>query len=188
MTRPEPAWVAVMTTRRRTMLFQGETIQLTKLDEGFVELCFDRRDAAINKLDQLTISEWREATERIAASPDVRGVLVTSGKDVFIVGADINEFGATFKLPPAELRAGFVRSNAVASAFEDLAIPTVVAINGFALGGGLEMTLSAALRVTSTAVQVGLPEVKLGLFPGLGGTVRMARVAGPAVAIDWIAS
>jgi 3-hydroxyacyl-CoA dehydrogenase/enoyl-CoA hydratase/3-hydroxybutyryl-CoA epimerase/enoyl-CoA isomerase len=57
-------------------------------------------------------------------------------------------------------------------------VPTVVAINGFALGGGLELALSGALRVMSQAAQVGVPEVKLGLFPGFGGTVRLPRVAG----------
>lgn len=169
-------------------MFQGKTIRLSRLDEGFVELRFDRPDAAINKLDQLTIKEWRAATSLIAMATDVRGVLVTSGKDVFIVGADINEFGAMCKLPAAELSAANLRSNEVANAFEDLPLPTVVAINGFALGGGLEMALSAALRVMSSTAQVGLPEVKLGLYPGLGGTVRMSRVAGPAAAIDWILS
>lgn len=170
------------------MLFHGKTIQLMQLDEGLLELRFDRCDAAINKLDQLTIGEWREATNCIAAATDARGVLVTSGKDSFIVGADINEFDAAFKLPSAELGASFQRTNAVVNAFEDLPVPTVVAINGFALGGGLEMALSAALRVMSVAAQVGLPEVKLGLFPGFGGTVRMSRVAGPAIAVDWIAN
>jgi 3-hydroxyacyl-CoA dehydrogenase/enoyl-CoA hydratase/3-hydroxybutyryl-CoA epimerase/enoyl-CoA isomerase len=163
-------------------------MRLSRLDEGFVELCFDRPDAAINKLDQQTLADWRTVTHLIAAAPDVRGVLVTSGKDVFIVGADINEFGAMFKIPAAELSVANLRSNDIANAFEDLPIPTVVAINGFALGGGLEVCLCAALRVMSTAAQVGLPEVKLGLYPGLGGTVRMARIAGPAVAIDWIAT
>ncbi|MES2537608.1 MAG: enoyl-CoA hydratase-related protein [Pseudomonadota bacterium] len=170
------------------IVFQGQTIQLSRLAGGIVELCFDRPGADINKLDQLTIREWGTATNLIAAAPDVRGVLVTSGKSVFIVGADINEFGATFKLPAAELSAATLRSNEVANAFEDLPVPSVVAINGFALGGGLEVTLCAALRVMSTAAQVGLPEVKLGLYPGLGGTVRMTRIAGPAIAIDWIAS
>lgn len=168
-------------------MFQGETIKVLVLDDGFVELCFDRQGDAINKLDSRAVNEFREATSRIAAAPNVRGVLVTSAKDVFIVGADINEFGAMFKLPIQELAAGNMRSNEVCMAFEDLQVPTVVAINGIAFGGGLEMALSATFRVMSTAAQVGLPEVKLGLFPGLGGTVRLPRIAGAAVAIDWIA-
>lgn len=169
-------------------MFHGESIRLSRLEEGFVELCFDRRNASINKLDQLTMQEWRSATELISAASDVRGVLVTSGKAVFIVGADIHEFGALFRLPAAALTVATLRSNDILNAFEDLPVPTVVAINGFALGGGLEMTLSAALRVMSTTAQVGLPEVKLGIYPGFGGTVRLARIAGPALAIDWIST
>ena len=169
-------------------MFQGQTIKVVRLDDGFVELCFDRHEAAINKLDQATIGEWREATGLIANDSSVRGVLVTSAKDVFIVGADINEFGAMFRMDEADMSAYVLRSNEVFNAFEDLELPTVVAINGLALGGGLEMTLAASWRVMSETAQVGLPEVKLGLFPGFGGTVRMARVAGPRVAIDWIAS
>jgi len=67
-------------------------------------------------------------------------------------------------------------------------VPSVVAINGFALGGGLEMALAAAFRVMSSEAQVGVPEVKLGLFPGFGGTVRLSRVANVELAIDWVAS
>jgi 3-hydroxyacyl-CoA dehydrogenase/enoyl-CoA hydratase/3-hydroxybutyryl-CoA epimerase/enoyl-CoA isomerase len=170
----------------KSILFQGETIQLSRLAEGFVELAFNRANAAINKLDRRTIDEWRTCTALIAADDAVRGVLVTSGKDVFIVGADINEFGTTFKLPAGEISADTARSNEVANAFEDLGVPSVAAINGVALGGGFEIALCAAYRVMSTAAQVGLPEVKLGLFPGLGGTVRMTRIAGPALAVDWI--
>lgn len=169
-------------------MFKGQTIRVTKLDEGFVELCFDRNNAAINKFDKLTIGELRQATKLIADNAEVRGVLVSSGKDVFIVGADINEFGTMFKLSTEDLVLDVLGSNAVFNAFEDLNVPSVVAINGLALGGGMEMTLACALRVMAKSAQVGLPEVKLGLFPGFGGTVRMSRIAGPAVTIDWIAS
>jgi 3-hydroxyacyl-CoA dehydrogenase/enoyl-CoA hydratase/3-hydroxybutyryl-CoA epimerase/enoyl-CoA isomerase len=169
-------------------VFQGETISLRQLGDGFIELCFDRKDAAINKLDQKTLREWREATRLIAATGGARGVLVTSAKDVFIVGADINEFGGMFKMSNADMSAYILRSNDVFNAFEDLELPTVAAINGTALGGGLEMALSAAWRVMADGALVGLPEVNLGLFPGFGGTVRMPRVAGPAVAVRWIAS
>ncbi|MGH8831966.1 MAG: enoyl-CoA hydratase-related protein [Polaromonas sp.] len=168
-------------------MFQGETIQISKLDEGFVELCFDRRGATVNKLDKLTTDEWREATKIIAGTPGVRGVLLSSAKDAFIAAADINEFGAMIKRSPEEMMAANLRTNDVVTAFEDLPIPTVAAINGFALGNGLEVALSAALRVMSTAAQVGLPEVNLGLVPCAGGTVRLPRVAGASVAIEWIA-
>ncbi len=168
-------------------MFQGQSIRVIPLADGFVELCFDRDGNAINKLDKRTVSELHQAVSLIGAGSGVRGALITSTKDVFIVGADITEFGALFKLPEAELVAVNGKSNQALTALECLPVPSVVAINGFALGGGLELVLAADLRVMSTAAQIGLPEVKLGLFPGFGGTVRLPRVASAEVAIDWIA-
>jgi 3-hydroxyacyl-CoA dehydrogenase / enoyl-CoA hydratase / 3-hydroxybutyryl-CoA epimerase / enoyl-CoA isomerase len=177
-----------LTDREENFLFQGENIQVLSLDNGLVELRFDRRDAAINKLDASTVDEFRQATACIAASPSTRGVLVSSAKDVFIVGADITGFSALFQLSAEDI-AKVVRADVESvTAFEDLQIPSVVAINGFALGGGLELALLASLRVIASTAQVGLPEVKLGLIPGLGGTARLSRVAGLATAVDWIAS
>ncbi len=169
-------------------MYQGQSIRVQAIDDGFVELCFDREGDVINKLDARTVRELGDATRVIAAAEGLRGVLVTSAKSVFIVGADITEFGAMFKLSVDDMAAVNGKSNDVFNAFEDLPVPSVVAINGFALGGGLEMALSASARVMSTDAQVGLPEVKLGLFPGFGGTVRLPRVAGVQVAVDWIAS
>ena len=169
-------------------MYQGQSIRAQRIEGGFVELCFDREGDAINKLDARTVRELGEATAAIVSDPDVRGVLVTSAKSVFIVGADITEFGRMFKLPVEELAASTARSNTVFTAFEDLSVPSVVAINGFALGGGLEMALAGCFRVMSSQAQVGLPEVKLGLFPGFGGTVRLPRAANAQVAIDWITS
>ncbi|RYY94088.1 MAG: fatty acid oxidation complex subunit alpha FadB, partial [Comamonadaceae bacterium] len=126
--------------------------------------------------------------QAIAADASVRGVLVTSAKDVFIVGADITEFGRKFQCTADEVARDVLRSNQVFVAFEDLAVPTVVAINGVALGGGLELALSGAMRIMADTAQVGVPEVKLGLFPGFGGTVRLPRVASPQVAVDWVVS
>jgi 3-hydroxyacyl-CoA dehydrogenase / enoyl-CoA hydratase / 3-hydroxybutyryl-CoA epimerase / enoyl-CoA isomerase len=168
-------------------LHQGRTVHVLRLDNGIAELCFDRNGEAINKLDRLTLAEIAEAVAAIAAAPDVRGVLVTSAKDVFIVGADITEFGELFKRPEEDMIAYFRQSNAALLAMEKLPIPVVAAINGFALGGGLEFALACDFRVMSAAAQIGLPEVQLGLFPGLGGTVRLPRVAGMETAIDWIA-
>lgn len=167
-------------------MFEGKSIQLLELGEGLVELQFQRDDESINKLDKRTVDELRQACEVLASLRDLAGVLVTSGKDVFIVGADIDEFGALFKLPEDALERSNLLSNSAFVAFEDLPVPTVIAINGFALGGGLEMALSGDYRVMSSTAQIGLPEVTLGLIPGFGGTVRLPRVAGAQVAIEWI--
>jgi 3-hydroxyacyl-CoA dehydrogenase / enoyl-CoA hydratase / 3-hydroxybutyryl-CoA epimerase / enoyl-CoA isomerase len=164
-------------------MFAADCVRVTPLEGGLVELCFDRQGDSINKLDDKAVAEFGQAVAAIAATPHVRGVLVTSAKDVFIVGADITEFGRKFLSTGEEVAHGVLQSNQVFVRFEDLTMPTVIAINGFALGGGLELALSGALRVMSQAAQVGVPEVKLGLFPGFGGTVRLPRVAGDLVAV-----
>lgn len=170
-------------------MFQGKSLRVTALQQaGLFELCFDREGDPINKFDERTLQELRQATELLRAQPGLRGVLVSSAKDAFIVGADIVEFGEQFGKPAELIAAGVARSNEIFVALEDLPVPTVAAINGFALGGGLELALTASLRVMSTAAQVGVPEVKLGIFPGFGGTVRLSRVAGPAVACEWVSS
>ena len=138
-------------------MFNGSSVQTHALDDGFVEIRFDRAGDAINKLDARTVDEFRAAVAQIAADPSVRGVLVTSAKNVFIVGADITEFGAKFRQPLDVLVADIARSNEVFVAFEDLAVPSVVAINGYALGGGLELTLAGAMRVMAATAQVGVP-------------------------------
>ncbi|WP_225773195.1 fatty acid oxidation complex subunit alpha FadB [Pseudomonas sp. Marseille-Q5115] len=170
------------------MIYEGKAITVKALESGIVELNFDLKGESVNKFNRLTLSELREAVEALKADASVKGVVVTSGKDVFIVGADITEFVDNFKLPEAELTAGNLEVNRIFSDFEDLACPTVVAINGIALGGGLEMALAADFRVMSTAAKIGLPEVKLGIYPGFGGTVRLPRLIGADNAIEWIAS
>jgi 3-hydroxyacyl-CoA dehydrogenase / enoyl-CoA hydratase / 3-hydroxybutyryl-CoA epimerase / enoyl-CoA isomerase len=176
-------------------MFQGQSLRLTALAPqdaggaaGLVEICFDRQGEAINKFDARTLLELRQAVALINAEASVRGLLLTSAKSVFIVGADITEFDVKFALSVADLEADVARMNEVFNGLEDLRVPSVAALNGYALGGGLECGLAACYRVMSNDAQVGVPEVKLGLFPGFGGTVRLARLAGPVVAMDWVAT
>lgn len=170
-------------------MFQGQSLRVLPLPgAGMYEVVFDRLGESINKFDDRTVAELREAVALLRSQPDLRGVLATSAKDVFIVGADITEFGKKFDQSPADIAADVARSNEVFVAFEDLPVPTVVAVNGFALGGGLEFVLCCGLRIMSATASVGVPEVKLGLFPGFGGTVRLARLAGQAAASDWVAT
>ena len=170
------------------MIYEGKAITVKALESGIVELRFDLKGESVNKFNRLTLSELRQAVDTIKADDSIKGVLVSSGKDVFIVGADITEFVDNFKLPEAELVAGNLEANRIFSDFEDLAVPTVAAINGIALGGGLEMCLAADYRVMADSAKIGLPEVKLGIYPGFGGTVRLPRIIGADNAIEWIAS
>ena len=169
------------------MIYEGKAITVKALESGIVELNFDLKGESVNKFNRLTLNELRQAVDALKADASVKGVIVTSAKDVFIVGADITEFVDNFKLPEAELVAGNLEANKIFNDFEDLAVPTVVAINGIALGGGLEMCLAADYRVMADNAKIGLPEVKLGIYPGFGGTVRLPRLIGTDNAIEWIA-
>ncbi|MCG8670787.1 MAG: enoyl-CoA hydratase-related protein, partial [Pseudomonadales bacterium] len=170
------------------MIYEGKAVTVKPLDDGIVELNFDLQGESVNKFNRATIDDLRAAVEAAGADDSIKGMIVTSGKDVFIVGADITEFTDLFQLPEEELAGWALKANEVFNAFEDLPFPTVAAINGIALGGGLEMCLAADFRVMSTAAQVGLPETKLGIYPGFGGTVRMPRVIGVDNAVEWIAA
>jgi 3-hydroxyacyl-CoA dehydrogenase/enoyl-CoA hydratase/3-hydroxybutyryl-CoA epimerase/enoyl-CoA isomerase len=168
------------------MLYTGPAFSVTALGDGIVELKFDLAGESVNKLSQAAIRDFEAATQAIAAAAGVKAVVVTSGKGVFIVGADITEFGAMFATGEEGIARGVLEVNRILSRFEDLPVPTVVAINGVCLGGGLELALAADYRVMSTTASVGFPEVKLGIFPGFGGSVRMPRVIGVDNAVEWI--
>ena len=170
------------------MIYEGKAITVKPLEGGIVELNFDLKGESVNKFNRQTLEELQAATSAIAADSSVKGVLVSSGKDVFIVGADITEFADNFNRSEEELAQFTLEANQIFNAFEDLAVPTAVAINGIALGGGLEMCMAADYRVLADGAKVGLPEVKLGIYPGFGGTVRMPRLIGADNAIEWIAA
>ena len=175
------------------MKYEGKAIRCSPLESDsskgkIVELTFDLQNESVNKFNALTVAELREAVSLIKADPSVCGLLITSKKEPFIVGADITEFLAYFKLPEADLVRWLNGVNATFSDIEDFDFPTVCAINGFALGGGFEVALAASYRVMSSEAKVGLPETKLGIVPGWGGTVRLPRLCGADNAIEWIAS
>ena len=170
------------------MLYTGPAFSAAALGDGIVELKFDLAGESVNKLNQAALRDFAAATQAIAKDGSVKGVVVTSGKAVFIVGADITEFGAMFAAGETAIAQSVLEVNRMLSTFEDLPVPTVVAINGVCLGGGLELALAADYRVMSTAASVGFPEVKLGIFPGFGGSVRMPRIVGVDNAVEWICS
>ena len=169
------------------MTFEGQAIQCSALDGGIVELRFDLQGDSVNKFNRATLEELREVVELLGADEDVKGLLVTSGKDGFIVGADVTEFTEYFQYPEDQLVEWLLDVNRVFSAIEDFDFPSVTAINGFALGGGLEMALTTSYRVMAPDAKVGQPETKLGIIPGFGGTVRLSRLVGADNAIEWIA-
>ncbi|HEX3496276.1 MAG TPA: fatty acid oxidation complex subunit alpha FadB [Methylocella sp.] len=168
------------------MLFEGQTIKVDMLDGGLADLRFERGVEAVNKLDAQTFGELRRALATIAAAPAIKGVMITSAKDTFIVGADIFEFTGVFKRPEKDIEAFVGANSAIITALSDLPVPTVAAINGLALGGGFEVALGADYRVMSSAAKIGFPEIHLGIFPGYGGTVRLPRLIGLGPSAEWI--
>ena len=169
------------------MLFEGQALTVKEAQDGLYEMRFDLKDSGVNKFNQATIKELGEAVTALQRQDGVKGLLLSSAKKSFFVGADVTEFGALFQSPEADIVDALLEIDVLFSSIEDLPYPTVVAINGEALGGGLEVCLACDYRVMADNAKIGLPEVKLGILPGWGGTVRLPRIIGVDNAIEWIA-
>ena len=150
------------------MVYQGNRITVSMLEDGIANMHFNAEGESVNKFDMETNKQLGEAVSALEQADDVKGLIVTSGKGVFIAGADITEFVASFQKPEDEIKDWGVKVNGTFNRFEDLPFPKVAAINGAALGGGCEMTLVCEYRVMSEKASIGLPETQLGIFPGFG--------------------
>ena len=168
-------------------MYSGKALKVEMLPSGAANLVFDLDGSSVNKFNQATLKELREVVALLQGS-NVSGLIVSSAKPAFIVGADITEFTAMFSEPEDIILSWLVESNKVFNDLEDLPFPTVTAINGIALGGGFEMALTTDYRVGTVKSVVGFPEVKLGILPGFGGTVRLPRLIGADNANQWISS
>ncbi|RUO66406.1 3-hydroxyacyl-CoA dehydrogenase / enoyl-CoA hydratase / 3-hydroxybutyryl-CoA epimerase / enoyl-CoA isomerase [Pseudidiomarina planktonica] len=166
------------------MIYQGDSIQVQFVEDGIAELQFNAA-GSVNKFDQKTLGEFSDALTALADTKDLKGLIVTSSKSTFIVGADITEFQTLFA-DLAQTKTWVAKASRVFDQLEDLPVPTVGAVTGFALGGGCEALLACDYRVADTTATIGLPEVKLGLIPGFGGTMRLPRIIGPDNALEWI--
>ena len=144
------------------------------------------RPEKLNALNAKTVLELRDAVTYAGREPEVRALIVTgAGEKAFVAGADINQLAV---LTPIEAQAYAERGQAVFRALEMLPKPTLAAINGYALGGGLELAMSCAVRVASENARLGQPEVKLGILPGYGGTQRLPRLVGRGRALEMLLS
>jgi enoyl-CoA hydratase len=153
------------------------------LTDGIARLTVNRPDK-LNALNAIVINELGDAVTRIETDAAVRGVIVTgAGNKAFVAGADINELteqGVTGGRNRALLGQQVFRR------LERCGKPVVAAVNGFALGGGCELALACHLRIASENARFGQPEVKLGIAPGYGGTVRLPRIVGKAKALELL--
>lgn len=151
-------------------------------------MTLDQQGSRANTLGQAVLTDLEAAVSQLAARTDLRGLILRSGKPgMFIAGADLKEMGAA--RPGPELARKMVqRGLDLISSFENLPYPTVAVIDGASLGGGLEVAMGFDYRMVSTnpKSELGLPEVKVGLIPGWGGTQRLSRLIGPSLAAEMI--
>lgn len=139
----------------------------------------------LNALNKATILELHEAFETLENNKEIRVIILTgSGDKAFVAGADISEFANFSVIEGAELAE---QGQALLfDLIENLKTPVIAAINGFALGGGLELAMSCHFRVASENAKMGLPEVSLGVIPGYGGTQRLPQLVGKGKAMELI--
>lgn len=152
-------------------------------------LYFDKENSAVNTIDPAVMAEFSEIIDSISTDSSYKGVVLASAKKTgFIAGADISLF-TKFK-DIQEATNVLIQGQAILNKVEALKIPTVAMIDGFCLGGGLEMALAFKYRVAeeSNKTRLGLPEVKLGIHPGWGGTVRLPRLIGGVQGLNMILS
>ena len=170
------------------MLFNGEAFRLEKLSGDILKVTFDLKDQSTNVFNAVALKDLGDMLE-VIKKEKANGLIFTSGKPSgFVFGADITEFLGHFKKSEEEMKTWIASINKIFNGYEDLPYPTVALVNGFALGGGCEITLAMAYRLGTPKATMGLPETKLGIIPGWGGTVRLSRLIGTDHAIEWITS
>lgn len=152
--------------------------------KGNIAVATINRPKALNALNSDVLADLGELVEIVKADSEIRALVLTgSGEKSFVAGADIGEMST---LTVAEGEAFGKKGNDVFRALEVLPVPTIAAINGYALGGGCELSMSCDIRLCSDTAVFGQPEVGLGVTPGFGGTQRLARLVGPGMAKQLI--
>jgi len=141
------------------------------------------RPEVFNAINEQMIAEFREAIAALDRDESIRVVIITGAGKAFQAGADIGELTRMDPIQVLKWNNGIVENF---KALEGMRQPVIAAINGFALGGGLELALACTLRVASEKAKMGLPEVKIGIIPGAGGTQRLLRLMGKGIAAEMI--
>ncbi|MGQ7338142.1 enoyl-CoA hydratase-related protein [Streptococcus suis] len=159
-----------------------KTVLLEIKDQiGYITI---NRPEALNALSSQVLTDLNEVLDTVEKSKDIRVVILTgSGEKAFVAGADIKEMD---KMSPVEAFEYMTFANDTFSRLEQLRQPTIAAINGYALGGGMELALSTDIRLGHEKILVGFPEVTLGIIPGFAGTQRMSRLIGISKAKELI--
>lgn len=157
---------------------------LTEKEEHIAVITINR-PSKLNALNRETISELHTAFKAFDEDHEIRVIIITgSGSKAFVAGADISEFADFSKEEGAQLAAK--GQEVLFDYIEQLSTPVIAAINGFALGGGLELAMACHFRIASDNARMGLPEVTLGVIPGYGGTQRLPQLVGKGRAMEMI--
>jgi enoyl-CoA hydratase len=157
---------------------------LFQVEESGIALLTVNRPEKLNALSSAVIAELADAFGRIAGDPAIRAAIVTgAGEKAFVAGADIREL---LELSPYDARKFALRGQAVFRQLETCGKPVAAAVNGFSLGGGLELAMACTVRFASENAKLGQPEVKLGIIPGYGGTQRLPRLVGRGRALELL--
>jgi enoyl-CoA hydratase len=163
----------------------GLTLETVLYDKkGGIAYITLNRPKVLNALNKTAIADLNAAFENARDDLEVHGVILTgAGDKAFIAGADINEVVTD---TPVQAEEKTRRGQALMTLIENLGKPVIAAVNGFALGGGCEAALASTIRLAAENAKFGLPEVKLGIMPGYGGTQRLPRLVGKGVALQLI--
>ncbi|SER86883.1 enoyl-CoA hydratase [Psychrobacillus sp. OK032] len=158
----------------------GELVRF-EVKDGIATVIID--NPPMNVLSRQVTTELGKVFHEIAEDPKIVVVILTgAGSRAFMAGADIKEFPQLLDVEKEELRESHRKSNVVLNFIANLPKPTIACLNGYTFGGGCELALACDIRIAGDKTQLGLPEVKLGLFPGGGGTQRLPRLIGEAKA------
>lgn len=153
--------------------------------EGHLATLTINRPSKLNALNKATIQELHDALTQLDAEATIKAIILTgSGEKAFVAGADISEFAHFSIEEGAQLAA--LGQEILFDFVENMKTPVIAAVNGFALGGGLELAMACHFRIASDNAKMGLPEVTLGVIPGYGGTQRLPQLVGKGRAMEMI--
>ena len=154
-----------------------------KVEKGIASITFNRPEV-LNALNEASLQEFSNALDAVASDEDIRVLVLTgAGEKSFVAGADITEF-LRFNVLKAKLFAE--TGHGVVNRLQELPIPVIAAVNGFALGGGCEIVIGCDFIYAAENAMFGLPEINLGIIPGFGGTQRLPRLIGKNMAKEMI--
>jgi len=165
---------------------EKSSVATMSVEDGIAVITIDMQGEKVNKLSSQLFGFFEDTTNQLASMKGLKAVILTSGKDNFVVGADLDELkGLSARHEILEM---IGRAHKLLNKFERLPVPTIAAIHGACLGGGLELALCCGYRIATDAktTKLGFPEVQLGLLPGAGGTQRAPRLVGLATALEMI--